>query len=90
MRPIALVLAALSLAPTVALAQSNVPEDVGERPAAYKPVEEHDFDGVNVDATAVRPGLVLSTERVPAPHATFIVLRANFNPEMDASAAEIR
>lgn len=89
MRAVALALA-LS-APLPALAQADVlPDQIAERPAAYKPVTEIEFDGRRVEATVVKPDgtIVLEPSRPTFP--SFIVLRASFDPELDHSIALVR
>ena len=78
------------LAPSVAAAQASLPEQVAPPAATYKPVTELDFREQAVTATGVGPSIVLGQERTPAPHGSFIVLRANFNPEINGTIGEIR
>lgn len=89
MRPVAIVLAALVLSPTAALAQSTVPDSVAPAPA-YKPVTEIDLEGADVHGRRDGPTVILDQQRTPADRTSFIVLRANFNPEMDQSATQVR
>lgn len=94
MRPLALVLAALALAPTVALAQAEptdvVPETIEGRPAVYKAVTELEMGGADVNATVVRPdGSIVQELKRPA-FGSLAILRANFNPELEQSASQIR
>jgi hypothetical protein len=93
----ALILLAL---PTLSFAQSTedaaatdgteeVDADSGRRILRQK-VTEVDFDGLDVNATLVKPTGVLVSERRRESFNSLIALRANFDSEMDASVDDMK
>jgi hypothetical protein len=70
---------ALLVAPLSALAQSEEPETIDGRPVVRKAVTELEFDTANVDASIVKPSMVLAMEHKPGEHTSLIKVRADFN-----------
>lgn len=81
---------ALVLAPFSAFAQSEEPEMVDGHPVVRAAVTQIDMEGANVDGAVVKPSLVLSVERKPGSHESFIKLRKDFNDIADWEAEQQR
>lgn len=82
-----LLLTAALLFAQPAKAEDEVEED---RKIVYKQKTEIDFEGLNVDATLVKPAGSLVIERKQASFNPLINLRKNFNQEIDQSTNEIK
>ena len=60
------------------------------RNVTYKKKTEIDFEGVDISGELVKPQGALLLDRKRASFNPLIKLRADFNPEMSASIAEIK
>jgi len=56
----------------------------------YKDITELDLEGAQVDATLIGPQIALTTGWAVRHHESLIELRSNFNPEMAASATQVK
>jgi hypothetical protein len=71
-------------------AKAEDEEQEEDRKIVYKQKTEIDFEGLNVDATLVKPAGSLVIERKQASFNPLISLRKNFNQEIDQSIEEIK
>lgn len=70
---------ALALFPLAASAQSEEPVTVDGQKVIYQKVTEIEIEGAEVDATVVKPSMVLAMEHKPGQHNSLIKVRADFN-----------
>lgn len=72
---------------TIALAGDGADED---RKVVYRQKTEIDFEGLDVEASLVKPQGTLVIERKQASFNPLVKLRTNFNDEIDQSTNEIK
>jgi hypothetical protein len=72
---------------TIALAGDEVDE---ERRIIYRQKTEIDFEGLDVEASLVKPQGTLVIERKQASFNPLVKLRTNFSDEIDQSTDEIK
>ena len=71
-------------------AQPAKAEEEEDRKIQYKQTTQIDFEGLDVNATLVKPAGSLVLERKQASFNPLIKLRKDFNQEMDQSVQEIK
>jgi hypothetical protein len=65
-------------------------EEVSERKVVYRQKTEIDFEGLDVEASLVKPQGALVLDRKKASFNPLIKLRTDFNTEIDQSTDEIK